>query len=124
MSDLDHLNRPERRATVRVCKSIDFLYSSDSPPIPARIEDLSESGAYVDTTHSLTVGTKVDFSFHLPGSSADAEPILGRGRVAWVDPMVGVGLEFLDLDEDDRKQIRFYVASVFFGDERTDIPVV
>ncbi|MEE9561633.1 MAG: PilZ domain-containing protein [Thermoanaerobaculia bacterium] len=124
MSDLDHLNRPERRAAIRVSKSIDFLYSSDSPPIPARIEDLSESGAYVDTTHALTVGTKVDFSFHLPGSSADAKPILGRGRVAWVDPMVGVGLEFLDLEEDDRKQIRFYVASVFFGDERTDIPVV
>jgi hypothetical protein len=38
--------------------------------------------------------------------------------------MVGIGLEFLDLEEKDRKQIRFYVASVFFGDERTDIPVV
>jgi Tfp pilus assembly protein PilZ len=124
MSDLDRLNRPERRAAVRVSKSIDFLYSSDSPPIPARIEDLSESGAYVDTTHPLTVGSKVDFSFHLPGSSEDSEPILGRGRVAWVDPMVGIGLEFLDLEEKDRKQIRFYVGSGFFGDERTDIPVV
>ena len=121
-SDLERLNKPERRAAVRVTKSIDFLYSSDSPPIPARIEDLSESGAYVDTTHPLTVGTKVDFSFHLPGAEA-AEPILGRGRVAWVDPMVGIGLEFLDLEEGDRKQIRFYVASVFFGDERTDIPI-
>ena len=124
MSDLDRLNRPERRASLRVSKSIDFLYSSDSPPIPARIEDLSESGAYVDTTHPLTVGSEVDFSFHLPGASEDSEPILGRGRVAWIDPMVGIGLEFLDLEEEDRKQIRFYVAAVFFDDERTDIPVV
>lgn len=122
MKDLNRLNRPERRAVARVSRSLDFTYSADSQPISARIEDLSESGAYVDTTYPLAVDSRIDFSFRLPGSEEE-ESILGCGRVAWVDPETGVGLEFLDLEEEDRKRIRRYVASVFFDDQGNDIPV-
>ena len=35
---------------MRVAKSMDFQYSADCPSIKARLEDISETGAFVDTT--------------------------------------------------------------------------
>lgn len=116
MNDLLSADKPDRRGAVRVAKSIDFLYSADSPSIKARLEDISETGAFVDTTHPLTVGSQVDFSFRLPYPE-DPSPIEGRGRVVWVQPMVGVGLEFQQLSEEDRQRLRYFVASVYFGPE-------
>ena len=116
MNDLLSADKPDRRGAVRVAKSIDFLYSADSPSIKARLEDISETGAFVDTTHPLTVGSHVDFSFRLPYPE-DPSPIEGRGRVVWVQPMVGVGLEFQQLTEENRQRLRYFVASVYFGPE-------
>lgn len=104
---------PDRRETVRVARPIDIQYRHNCPPISARIEDLSEGGVFVDTRHTLTVGTVVHYSFSLPGEVSQA--IAGRARVVWSAPHVGVGLQFLDLSEPDRDRLRFFVASVFFG---------
>lgn len=106
--------KPEdRRRAVRVSKSLEFYYSAECRPIQARLDDLSEAGAFVDTSHPLTVGSLVDFKFQLPDESSG--PIEGRGRVAWVSPMVGVGLEFQNLKAEDRERIKFYVAGEFFA---------
>lgn len=106
---------PDRREAVRVARPIDIQYRNNCPPISARIEDLSESGAFVDTRHMLMVGTVVQYSFSLPDEVGPA--ITGRARVVWTAPHVGVGLQFLDLSEPDRQRLRFFVASVFFGHE-------
>ncbi|MGB5815253.1 MAG: PilZ domain-containing protein [Thermoanaerobaculia bacterium] len=116
MSDLLAADRPNTRGAVRVARAIDFQYSADCPSIKARLEDISETGAFVDTTHSLTVGSQLDFTFRLPYPE-DPSPIAGRGRVVWVQPMVGVGLEFQQLTDDDRQRLRYFVASVYFGPE-------
>jgi Tfp pilus assembly protein PilZ len=116
MPDLLSADTKDRRGAVRVAKAIDFLYSANSPAIKARLEDISETGAFVDTTHPLTVGSQLEFSLRLPYPE-DPSPIEGRGRVVWVQPMVGVGLEFQQLTEEDRMRLRFYVASVYFGPE-------
>lgn len=116
MSDLLATDETDRRGAVRVARAIDFQYSADCPSIKARLEDISETGAFVDTTHSLTVGSQVEFSFRLPYPE-DPSPIEGKGRVVWVQPMVGVGLEFQQISDEDRQRVRYFVASVYFGPE-------
>ena len=106
-------DRPPRGA-VRVSKPIEVTYSANCPPIEARIEDISETGFYMDTTHPLTVDATIKFKFFLPDESPK-EPIKGSARVVWTESMVGVGVEYLDISDEDRDRVRFFVASIFFG---------
>jgi carbamate kinase len=107
--------KPKREA-VRVQKPIEVTYTADCPPIQGRIEDISEKGFFLDTTHPLAVGSIIQYRFLLPGPSPET-PIEGEGRVVWAEPMVGVGIEFVGMSQEDRDRIRFFVASVYFGQE-------
>lgn len=108
-------DRPQREA-VRVQKPLEVTYTANCPPIEARIEDISEKGFFLDTTHALDIGSSIEFELALPDATPDV-PIRGQGRVIWAAPMVGVGVEFQNLSREDRERIRFFVASVFFGQE-------
>ena len=116
MSDFLAADKLDRRRAVRVVRAIDFQYSAGRPSLKARLQDISETGAFVDTTRSLAVGGQVEFSFRLPYPE-DPSPIVGRGRVVRVQPMKGVGLEFQQLTDEDRQRIRYFVAAVYFGPE-------
>jgi hypothetical protein len=104
----------ERRTAVRVAKPLEIRYAANCPPIAARTSDLSESGAFVDTPEPLAAGSLVDFWLALPDGAPD-RPVAGRARVVWAQPTVGMGLAFEGLAREDRDRIKFYVASVFFG---------
>lgn len=104
----------ENRVAVRVKKALDIVYSSASPPIRARLEDLSETGMFIETSHPLEIGAELDFSLVLPGQASDL-PIRGKGTVAWSDQAVGVGVRFTELSEEDRERLKWFVAEVFFG---------
>ncbi len=102
----------ERRRAVRVECPLEAMYSSDSPPIRARIQDLSEVGLFLDTTHPLAVGSEVRVSFDLP----DGKPTIeADARVAWSAPMMGIGIEFSGMSEETKERIKFHVADVFFS---------
>ena len=101
-----------KRGAVRIAKRIEVRYRSQSPPMNGFIEDLSDSGMFVDTTQPLPAGSGVEFSFHLPDASAET-PIHGHGIVAWSD-RTGMGIEFQQINQQERDRIRFYIASVFF----------
>ena len=58
----------------------------------AQISDLSAGGAFVDTVNPLDVGAELRYRFFLPGADS---PVEGSARVAWQQPMVGMGIEFL-----------------------------
>jgi mannose-6-phosphate isomerase-like protein (cupin superfamily)/Tfp pilus assembly protein PilZ len=106
----------ERRRSVRIKKPLEIIYSADSPPLAARVEDLSETGIFVETTDPLSMGSRIEFALHLPDQAAD-EPIRGEGIVAWTDPATGTGIEFRDLSSEDRERIRWFVAAEYFGVE-------
>ena len=103
-----------RQASIRVQKPLEITYAANCPPIQARIEDISETGFFLDNTNFLQVDSELEFSLDLP-EEAGVRQIKGKGRVVWIQPTVGAGVEFLDLDPDDRAAVRFFVASVFFG---------
>jgi uncharacterized protein (TIGR02266 family) len=89
----------------------EIRFSSDSPPITARIADLSEGGVFVDTVTPLEEGATVSVSFYLPGDSPES-PVTGTGRVAWSQATVGMGIEFDVLDEGGRRRIKTFLAGV------------
>lgn len=103
-----------KKGSLRVEKPLEITYSAHCPPIQARIEDISETGFFLDNTNALRVGSDLEFVLELPGESG-ATPIKGKGRVVWIQPTVGAGVKFLDLSEENREAIRFFVASIYFG---------
>ncbi|REJ73375.1 MAG: PilZ domain-containing protein [Acidobacteria bacterium] len=104
----------EARHTIRVSRSIEATYSHDCPPIRCRVEDVSETGMYLDSRHALPLGQLIRFSLDLPDENPD-RPIEGIGRVVWTEQMLGAGIEFVELDPADRERIRYFVAAVLFG---------
>lgn len=66
--------------------------------------DLSAGGMFVDTAQDYTVGQEVRLSF-----SIDRRLMWARARVVHVKPMVGFGLEFIDLNPVDRERILRHV---------------
>ena len=104
----------ENRLAVRVKKALEVVYSSSSPPIDARLEDLSETGMFIDTSHPLEVGAELEFTLALPGEESE-KPIRGQGKVVWSDHAVGVGVHFTELSDQDRERLKWFVAEVFFG---------
>ncbi len=106
----------ERRkeGAIRVQKPLEISYACGCPPIQARIEDISETGFFLDSTNALQVGSELEFSISLPLETGETT-IQGKGKVIWMQETVGAGVQFIDLSTEDREAVRFFVASVFFG---------
>ncbi|MFQ5525801.1 MAG: PilZ domain-containing protein [Thermoanaerobaculia bacterium] len=105
--------KDERRRSVRIKKALEIIYSSSSPPIHARLEDLSETGMFVETSHPLEQGAMIEFTLVLPDENMST-PVKGKGEVSWTD-QVGAGVRFTSISDEDRERIKWYVAEVFFG---------
>lgn len=105
----------DRRGSVRTRKPIDVEYSSNCPWIKARLDDLSEEGAFIDTQHALGAGEEMALRFHLPDEQGKPQEVRCKARVIWKEAMVGVGVEFVELSDAARERIRYVVASDLFG---------
>jgi hypothetical protein len=81
--------------------SITLRSESEGGSFHTAIKDISQSGCYVETLFSLPVGTAVELQLKL----GDAV-IEGRGEVRTCDPGVGLGIEFLELSDDNRDKLR------------------
>lgn len=107
------MEHKDRRGAVRVAKPLEVHYSQDSPYIEARAADISETGLFLETQHPLEVGSKISLRFALPDGNEAV--ISTTAIVLWVDPLVGVGVAFHGLPDDQRERIKFWVAAEFFG---------
>jgi len=108
------MDEKRQQGAIRVQKPLEITYAAGCPPIEARIEDISETGFFLDNTNALQVGSELDFSIKLPVDS-EFVTVRGKGRVIWMQPTVGAGVQFIELTGEDRDAIRFFVGSVFFG---------
>jgi hypothetical protein len=95
----------ERRKFPRIPIIIEISYESNSPVLRSRLADLSEGGVFVDTVNPLPPGVEVGFRFHLPGKAAEP-PVVGRAKVAWNQPTVGMGIEFTRFEGDGWDRLR------------------
>lgn len=104
------MEQPERRRAPRIPRLVEVRYQSDSPPMTARLTDISERGIFVDTSNPLPVGSPVTLSFLLTNTPGE-KPIIADGKVAWHQRTVGMGIEFVQLNEEDRTTITLFIAN-------------
>jgi len=95
----------ERRRSRRVSVMADIDYRVDGVVSSKRIADISEGGVFIDTPVPAEVGTTFRLRFALDGNQIEAQ-----GRVAYSQPYIGMGVEFVDLAPQSRLVIRDYVA--------------
>ena len=108
------MEEKRQSGAIRVQKPLEVKYACGCPPIQARIEDISETGFFLDSTNALQIGSVLEFSLRLPLETGETT-ISGRGKVVWMQETVGAGVQIVELSEKDRDAIRFFVGSVFFG---------
>jgi hypothetical protein len=99
----------ERRTFPRVPIVIEIYCQSDFPVIRSRLADLSEGGLFVDTMNPLPPGTEIRFRFEPPGRGPRL-PIEGLAKVAWNQPTVGMGVEFIRFGGDGWDRLRAFLA--------------
>jgi uncharacterized protein (TIGR02266 family) len=104
------MEQSERRRAPRTPRLVEVRYQSNSPPLTARLTDISERGIFVDTPNPLPVGSPVTLSFLLTNTPGE-KPIAVGGTVAWRQETVGMGIEFVQLNEDNRAKITLFIAN-------------
>ena len=75
---------------------------------PEILRDLSEGGAFVETSQRFSTGSVLHLRFKLPGAGS---LISCTVRVRHVRSADGLGLEFLDLSPEDRNRVGVFVEN-------------
>jgi hypothetical protein len=99
----------EKRTFKRAYRPIPIELLSGSRVAAATIENISASGAFIDSGAPLASGALVHFRAPLP-DAPQARPIEGNARVIWHAPH-GAGVEFQDMSVEDRKRLKLFVDS-------------
>ena len=110
------MNQEDQRNARRVSRPIDVRFWSDGESHQGRIEDLSESGAFIWAGHHWPAETVLRLSFELP-ESLSHEPIETSATVVWVERL-GFAVRFQRLSPAARDRIRFFVESELFSGSR------
>lgn len=72
------------------------------------LRDLSEGGAYIETSEQFPVGSVLSLRFMLPGEGTMISCAVFVRNVR--DGGSGLGVEFLDLSQDDRQLVGTFVS--------------
>ena len=110
------MNHGEQRKARRASRPIEVRFWSGEESHQGRIEDLSESGAFIWAGHYWPTEATLTLSFHLPDSLSD-EPVETDATVVWAERF-GFGVHFLGLSPATRDRIRFFVESELFSGGR------
>ena len=104
-----------RRTGPRVVLGIPIAYRFGNTIAAAVTLNISRGGVAVRTTNPLESGVVVKARFRMPMGKKDVDV---ESKVAWSNKRVGMGLEFLNLSEDDHRLIAEYVDSHFFSNRK------
>jgi hypothetical protein len=106
----------ENRREPRVCLSSDVECEVETGRVRWRFADISAGGMFIDVYDPLPAGTLFRIRFQL-----DPPPIAARAQVHYVQPRIGMGVEFVELAEQDRHRIRDIVDRMYTaGRQRGD----
>ena len=113
----EELTGNERRRFDRADCTIRVDYGSVDELFSEFTRDINEGGLFIETDSPLELGSRVGLQFTLPES---AETFHATGTVMWVRPRVdestgepiGMGVEFDELDAEERSKINELVRSL------------
>jgi len=113
----------ERRRSQRILLNLEVDYGSEDTYLFAYITDMSAMGIFVRTNNPEAPGTMLNLRFTLPG---DEDPLELEGKVMWVNSFrpgdfsnihPGMGVRFVDMDQDQRRAMRRLVRTIAYLDE-------
>jgi uncharacterized protein (TIGR02266 family) len=104
-----------RRDSPRVVLGIPLAYRFGNTIAAALTLNISKGGVGIRTMTPLAPATKVRARFRLPGSARDVE---AESRVAWSDPLAGMGLQFERMSAEDQGAIDEFVDQHFFSNRK------
>jgi uncharacterized protein (TIGR02266 family) len=104
----------ERRRFERapISAQVEFeLTNSSSGPSRVRkhMANISTGGLFINTEEPIRTGTRMVVRFELPHNK---HRVIAVSRVAYVRKGMGLGVEFLSLDDEDREEIEAYIATL------------
>jgi hypothetical protein len=97
----------ERRIQPRFEVCLTARWQGSATNLHVRIADLSESGCYVDTIGEVSVGETLFLQILLP----DGKWFKLQGIVAHHFSRLGFGVRFINLNEEQRRQIRLLLPN-------------
>jgi Tfp pilus assembly protein PilZ len=71
--------------------------------------NVSSGGLFINTEEPIRAGTRMVVRFELPSTK---HRVIAVSRVAYVRKGLGLGVEFVSLDDEDREEIETYIASL------------
>jgi Tfp pilus assembly protein PilZ len=71
--------------------------------------NVSTGGLFITTEEPIRAGTRMVVRFELPNTK---HRVIAVSRVAYVRKGLGLGVEFVSLDDEDREEIETYIASL------------
>lgn len=104
----------ERRRFERapISAQVEFeLTNSSSGPSRVRrhMANISTGGLFITTEEPIRAGTRMVVRFELPNNK---HRVIAVSRVCYVRKGVGLGVEFLSLDDEDREEIENYIVAL------------
>jgi PilZ domain len=102
-------DRADRRGSPRMkaTNSVEVYPEGQSSPIRARTADLSVSGCYVEMPNPLAKGTKLRIALWVKETK-----LWANARVITSTPGFGIGVEFVDMPEVDKAQLKQFLESI------------
>jgi Tfp pilus assembly protein PilZ len=86
------------------------LTNSSSGPSRVRknMANISIGGLFITTDEPIRAGTRMVVRFELPNKHR----VIAVSRVCYTRKGLGLGVEFLNLDEEDREEIEAYIGTL------------
>ena len=105
-------DKPPGARRVLIRQKIDLQFPTFEGLVTEVSANLSTSGMFIQTANPVPVATEFKFGF----SIEEWSPIQGRARVVWIrekpegkERPAGMGVQFVDLDAQSRRMIRWIV---------------
>jgi hypothetical protein len=98
----------EKRSYPRKSCFFPVNYATSDRAYHEFIQDISNSGAFVETRHLLPVGQNISITFSLPGSQRN---IKMKGSVARSTPN-GIGIAFILETDEQKEYMAIYIPEV------------
>jgi hypothetical protein len=98
----------DRRAHPRfkTVNSVEIHPEGEEAPIRARTADLSIGGCFIEMPNPLTKGTQIRI-----GIWVNDVKLWASGRVVTSTPGFGIGVQFIDISEQDKAQLKRFLES-------------
>jgi len=97
------------RAPIQAQVEHELTNSSSGPSrVRRHMANISTGGMFIMTEERLRAGTRMVVRFELPNKHR----VIAVSRVSYAREGIGVGVEFLNLDNDDLEEIQAYIDSL------------